>query len=86
MKPLSIVIPYSPDPFFKETLLSLTKSPLVERVVIVTQEPVHLKIPRCRVLDRWISPVTGNTQLDSRWDSNELPSPLPGTATNFDRI
>ncbi len=50
MKPLSIIIPYSPDPFFKETLLSLTKFPLVERVVVVTQEPVHLKIPRCRVL------------------------------------
>jgi len=50
MKPLSIVIPYSPDPFFQETLLSLIKSPLVEHIVIVTQEPVHLKIPRCRVL------------------------------------
>ncbi len=50
MKPLSIIIPYSPDSFFKEMLLSLTKFPLVERVVIVTQEPVHLKIPRCRVL------------------------------------
>ena len=50
MKPLSIVIPYSSDPFFQETLLSLVKSPLVEHIVIVTQEPVHLKIPRCRVL------------------------------------
>jgi hypothetical protein len=50
MKPLSIVIPYNPGPFFKKTLLSLTESPLVERVVIVNQEPVHLKIPRCRVL------------------------------------
>jgi hypothetical protein len=50
MKPLSIVIPYSPWPFFKKSLLFLTKSPLVERVVIVNQGPVHLKIPRCRVL------------------------------------
>jgi len=31
-------------------MLSLTKSPLVERVVIINQEPVHLNIPRCRVL------------------------------------
>jgi hypothetical protein len=50
MKPLSIVIPYSPDSYFKETLLSLTKSPLVERVVIVTQAPVRLKIPTCHIL------------------------------------
>jgi len=50
MKPLSIVIPYSPGPFFKKTLLSLTKSPLVELVLILSQMPVHLKNPRCRVL------------------------------------
>ncbi len=50
MKPLTVVIPYNPGPFFEKTLLPLTKSDLVERVVIVSQEPVHLKIPRCRVL------------------------------------
>ena len=50
MRPLTVVIPYSSGPFFKRNLLSLTKSPLVERVVIINQEPVHLKIPRCRVL------------------------------------
>jgi hypothetical protein len=81
MKPLTVVTPHSPGPFFEKTLLSLTKSALVERVVIVephgqsprkptshpggatsrpaaggpssagvSQEPVHLKIPRRHVL------------------------------------
>jgi hypothetical protein len=50
MKPFTVVTPHSPGPFFEKTLLPLTKSDLVERVVIVSQEPVHLKIPRCRVL------------------------------------
>jgi len=81
MKPLTVVIPYSPGPFFEKTLLCLTKSGLVERFVIVephgqsrmeptshaggvtfrpnaggpssagvSQDPVHLKIPRCHVL------------------------------------
>ena len=50
MKPLTVVIPYNPGPFFEKTLLPLTKSDLVERAVIVSQEPVHLKTPRCRVL------------------------------------
>jgi hypothetical protein len=50
MKPLTVVIPYSPGPFFEKTLLPLTKSALVEHVMIVSQEPVHLKIHRCRVL------------------------------------
>ena len=50
MKPLIVVIPYSPEPFFEKTLLSLTKSPLIERIVIVTQGPVHLKMPKCHVL------------------------------------
>src|SRR4030042_7064053 len=50
MKPLTVVIPYSPEPFFEKTLLSLTKSALVERIVIVSQEPVHLRRPKCRVI------------------------------------
>ena len=50
MKPLTVITPHRSMPFFEKTLLSLTKSSLVERVVIVSQEPVHLKIPRCRVL------------------------------------
>jgi len=50
MKPLTVVIPYNPGPFFEKTLLPLTKSDLVERVVIVSQEQVPLKIPGCRFL------------------------------------
>jgi 23S rRNA pseudoU1915 N3-methylase RlmH len=50
MNPLTVVTPYSPGPFFEKTLLSLTKSALVERVVIVSQEPVHFKMDRCHVL------------------------------------
>jgi 23S rRNA pseudoU1915 N3-methylase RlmH len=37
MKPLTAVTPYSPGPFFEKTLLPLTKSGLVERIVIVSQ-------------------------------------------------
>jgi hypothetical protein len=50
MKPLTVIIPYSPGPFFKKTLVSLTNSAVVESVVIISQERVHLKIPRCRFL------------------------------------
>src|SRR4030042_510801 len=50
MKPLTVVTPYSPRPFFEKTLLSLLKSALVEYIVVVSQEPVHLKIDGCRVL------------------------------------
>ncbi len=50
MKPLTVVTPYSPRPFLEKTLLSLLKSALVEHIVVVSQEPVHLKIDGCRVL------------------------------------
>ena len=50
MKPLTVVTPHSPGSFFEKTLHSLTKSVLVERVVIVSQEPVHFKRDRCHVL------------------------------------
>jgi len=50
MKPLTVAIPYSPGPFFGKTLLSLKTSALVERIVIVSQDPVQLKMPKCRVL------------------------------------
>jgi len=50
MKPFIGVIPHNPGPFFEKTLLCLTKSALVERVVIVSQEPVRFKMDRCRVL------------------------------------
>jgi hypothetical protein len=50
MKPLTVVSPYSPGILFEKTLLSLTKSVLVERIVIVSQAPIHFKMDRCHVL------------------------------------
>ena len=50
MKPFTVVIPYRPGPFFERTLLSLTQSSGVERIVIISPEPVRLKMDRCRVL------------------------------------
>jgi hypothetical protein len=50
MKPLTVVTSYIPGPFFEKTLLSLTESSRVERVVVVSQEPVPLKMDGCRVL------------------------------------
>jgi len=50
MKPLTVVIGYTASSLFEKTVLSLTESDIVERVLIVTQEPVHLRIPKCRVL------------------------------------
>ncbi|MDP2970326.1 MAG: glycosyltransferase family 2 protein [Deltaproteobacteria bacterium] len=50
MKPFTIVIPYRPEPFFKKILLSLRESQLVERIMILSQEPVHFKIDKCLLL------------------------------------
>ncbi len=50
MKPLTVVTPYSPEPFFEKTLLSLRESDMVEEIMILSQESVHLNIPRCCVL------------------------------------
>lgn len=50
MPALTVVIAYSPGPFFDKTLCSFTKTDLVERVVIVSQEPIHFKADKCRVL------------------------------------
>jgi 23S rRNA pseudoU1915 N3-methylase RlmH len=50
MKPLTVVTPYRSGPFLEKTLCSLMKSSLVERILIVSQEPVHFKMERCHVL------------------------------------
>lgn len=42
-------MPYSPQSFFEKTLLSMARSELVECVLIVSPESVHLKIPKCHV-------------------------------------
>ena len=62
MKPLSVVTPHSPGPFFERTLLSLTKSDLVDRVVIASRESVHCKTDRCRVLVA--GPLSSQEALD----------------------
>jgi GT2 family glycosyltransferase len=50
MKPLTIVTPYSQGPSFEKILLPLTKSDLVENVMIVSQETVRFKLEKCQVL------------------------------------
>ncbi len=50
MMPITVVTVYIPAPSFEKTLFSLTESELVERVLIVTQEPVDLRSPKCRTL------------------------------------
>ena len=50
MKPLTVVSSYSPGILFEKTLLPLTKSDLVERIVIVSQTPIHFQMDRCHVL------------------------------------
>jgi hypothetical protein len=50
MKPFTVFLPYSPETSFMKTLLALKHSVLIERLVIVTQEPLHFKMPRCHVL------------------------------------
>ncbi len=50
MKPLTIVISHSPTPLFEKSLVCLTKSDLIDRIFIISQERVHFKIPKCDVL------------------------------------
>jgi hypothetical protein len=63
MKPLTIVTSYSPGPLFEKTMHSLVKSELVECVVIVGQQPGHLKIPKCRALAA--GPLSSHETLSS---------------------
>lgn len=50
MKPISVVTQYIPGPVFKKTLSAFTNSGLVEDIIIVCREPVHLDVPQCRFL------------------------------------
>ncbi len=50
MKPLTIVAPHDPGPLFKNDLSPFTESELVERVVIVSQKPVHFEMKKCSLL------------------------------------
>ena len=62
MKPLTVAIPYSPAPFFVKLLLSLAQLPAVERVIVVAQEPVHLRIPGSHILTA--APITAQSTLE----------------------
>ncbi len=50
MKPYTLVLPYSPTPFFEKTLLSLIGSDWMERVLITAQGPASLHVPNATVL------------------------------------
>jgi hypothetical protein len=63
MRPFTVVTQYAPGPFFNKTMFPLTKSALVEAIVVVSQEPVSLKLPNCRVL--FSGPVTSPETLNS---------------------
>jgi hypothetical protein len=61
MRPLTVVIPHNSKSFFQKTLSCLAESALVEGIVIVSQEPVSLKMPKCRVL--LAGPITSQQTL-----------------------
>ncbi len=50
MKPFTIVIPYRSEPFFKKILLSLRESHWVERIMILSQEPIHFHMDKYHLL------------------------------------
>lgn len=50
MKPLTVVISYNPGSFLEKTLHTLTKSDLVDRVLILSEKPVCFGMDRCYVL------------------------------------
>ena len=83
MMPITVVTAYIPGPFFEKTLLSLTKSDLVERVVIVSQEPIHLKMDKCRVLVAGPLPSHETLSLILGRNPNEVPSSLSRVRTDF---
>jgi hypothetical protein len=63
MKALTIVIPYSPGSSLDGILLPLTRSDLVEHIVIVSQEPVDFKLEKCQVLVA--GPLTSDETLNA---------------------
>ncbi len=63
MRPLTIVIPYSPGSSVDGILLPLTGSDLVEHIVIVSQEPVDVKLEKCQVLAA--GPLTSDETLNA---------------------
>ncbi len=50
MKPITVITQYIPGPVFEKTMLALTRSGLVENILIACQEPVNSGIPGSRFL------------------------------------
>jgi hypothetical protein len=50
MMPLTVVAPYDQGPLFESGLSPFAESDLVERVVIVSQKPVHFEMKKCSLL------------------------------------
>ncbi len=48
MKPLTVILPYSPKPFSQKTLLCFSRSDWVEEVFLVSQRPPGQTVPRTR--------------------------------------
>lgn len=50
LKPITMVTPYHPGSLFEKTLLSLMKSDLIQRVMVVSQESADLRISEAKLL------------------------------------
>jgi len=50
MRPIAVLIPYSPEPFFEKTVFSLRNPGLIEQVLVLTQERIDVHPRGCRVL------------------------------------
>ncbi len=49
MKPITVVLSHAPEPFFEEILLSLKRSDLVERILVISVEPLRLDVGKSEV-------------------------------------
>lgn len=70
MKPISVVVPHDPGSSLEKILFPFVKSDLVEHVVLITQEPIHPDIEKCRVLAA--SPLSSGETLN--WILREIES------------
>ncbi len=51
MKPITFVMPYLQESFFEKTLHFFIHSTFIEQIIVVSQEPIHLKNSKCQVLN-----------------------------------
>ena len=61
MRPFTVVTPHYPELLFEKPLSSLTRSALVESIVVISQKPVSLKMPKCQIL--LADPITSQETL-----------------------